>query len=363
MRQKDIEFPRNIITFLYPSKGCSLSGGLKVIGEYANRLARDGYRVHIVYAGSLFWRKKSLRLKLSNCIRYLQTWLGGYSCRRWFALDAQVKEHWAFSLNRRHVPKSDVYVATSPYTAMYLKEYMVNRQFYFIQGYENWGNVSDIQLRRTYHYPLQIIVISHGLQRIMEEENVACHRIPNGFDFDYFQIHTPIRQKEKYVVTMLYHEMKLKGCDTGFAALALVKQKYPQLCVNLFGMSKQPANLPGWYRYFQCPDKVTHNRIYNEAAIFIGTSNREGWGLTVGEAMICGQAVACTDNSGYREMAIDNETALLSPIQDAQALAANVIRLIEDDELRYRIAENGHRSIKKFRWDESYRQLRKLLCE
>ena len=77
--------------------------------------------------------------------------------------------------------------------------------------------------------------------------------------------------------------------------------------------------------------------------------------------MICGAAVACTDNKGYLEMAKDGETALVSPIKDSKALAENIIRLINDDELRYRIATNGNRFIQRFTWDESYAKLKRTL--
>lgn len=347
------------VSFLFPSRGNQLSGGLKVICEYANRLAADGHEVHIVYAGSLFWKDKRLRFKLSGCVRYIQALFSGYSCRNWFPLDSRVQEHWCLSLNYRHVPKTDVYVATSPYTAIYIQDYPIadTCKFYFIQGYENWGNVTDGMLRTTYHYPLQKIVISKWLKQIMDEANVRCELIPNGFDFNYFKMNIPIRNKNKYRVTMLNHFMERKGCRYGFKALEKVKRIYPQLRVNLFGTGLHPKNLPEWYDYYQSPDKETHNRIYNEAAIFLGTSSTEGWGLTVGEAMICGQAVVCTDNPGYREMAVDEETALLSPVKDSEGLAKNVIRLIENDELRYKIAENGHRYIQQFAWENSYKKL------
>ena len=351
------------ICFLYPSSGDLPSGGLKVVCEYANRLAADGCEVHIVYAGSLFWARKSLRFKLSGVVRYVQRLCKGYSCRKWFALDKRVKEHYAWSLNYRHVPKSDLYVCTSPYTAMYLNDYPIEpaQKYYFIQDYENWGDVTDEKLRATYHYPLQKIVISKWLERLMDEEKVACSVVPNGFDFDYFRMSVPIGQKDKFHFTMLNHFMARKGCKYGFEALERVKQKYPQLKVNLFGVQPRPEWLPEWYDYYQSPDKETHNRIYNESAIFLGTSIQEGWGLTIGEAMMCGCAVVCTDNSGYLEMAIDGVNALVSPIGDSDSLANNVIRLMEDDSLRCRIAENGNKHIRYFNIDSSYMQLKKAL--
>ena len=345
------------ITFIFPHPVDGPAGGYKVVYEYANRLVADGYRVNIVYSGSLFWMKKSLYFKLTNCVRYVERLIKGYSGRRWFALDKRVKEYFTLSLNYCHLPKSDIYVCTSPYTAMYVKDYPTDKKFYFIQDYENWGAVTDEILRSTYHYPLKKIVISNWLREIICKEGEKCEMIPNGFDFNYFRYTKPINTRDKFSVVMLYHEMERKGCKYGFEALELVKQRYPQLRVTLFGTPERPTDLPEWYEYYQRPDRDMHNRIYNEASIFLGTSNIEGWGLTVGEAMICGATVVCTDNKGYLEMARHEENALVSPVRDAQGLADNVMRLIVDDELRVRLATNAMEHIRQFTWDRAYKKL------
>lgn len=171
----------------------------------------------------------------------------------------------------------------------------------------------------------------------------------------------PIKDKDKFMVSMLNHYDKRKGCSTSFSALNIVKQRYPQLEVNIFGTPARPASLPEWYHYYQSPSKEEHLRINNESAIYIAASVDEGWGLTIGEAMLCGQAVACTDNRGFREMAQDGITALLSPVNDAEALANNIISLIEDDEKRYEIANNGMEFIKTLSIDNSYRLFKTAL--
>ncbi len=350
------------ISFIFPHPVSAPTGGYKVVYEYANRLAEDGHKVNIVYSGSLFWRKKSIYFKLTNCYRYLQTLIKGYGCRKWFELDKRVKEHLTFSLNYRHVPKSDIYVCTSPYTAMYVNNYPTDNKYYFIQGYENWGAVTDEKLRETYHYPLKKIVISKWLQDIIEkEEKEDCTLIYNGFNFDNFNCYIPIEHKNKYKVTMLYHTMEIKGARYGIEALKIAKKKKTQLTVNMFGTPQRPNNLPEWIKYYHLPDRNTLNRIYNEGAIFLGCSNIEGWGLPIGEAMICGAAVACTDNKGYLEMAKDGETALVSPIKDAHELANNIICLIDNDELRYKIAKSGKEFIQQFTWDKSYTKFKETL--
>ena len=349
------------ISFIFPHPVDGPTGGYKVVYEYANRLANDGHAVNIVYSGSLFWSKKSLYYKLTNCARYVQRLIKGYSCRGWFALDKRVKEHFTLSLNYRHVPKSDIYICTSPYTTMYVKEYPTDNKYYFIQGYENWGGMTHEELRATYHYPLRKIVVSDWLSNIMKEEACEHTVIKNGFDFNYFKLNCGIAERERFTIAMMYSDIALKGCKYGLEALQIVRKKFPETKIRLFGTGKCPDNIPCEYEYHRLPSMETLNNIYNGSAIFLATSNSEGWGLTIGEAMICGAAVVCTDNKGYLEMAKDGETALVSPIKDAQALAVNIIRLIEDDELRQRIAINGNKFIKQFSWDKSYRKLKGTL--
>lgn len=354
------------ITFLMPPFQYSPVGGFKVALEYANRLAADGYEVHVVYAdatkyrGAIPWKMK-WKLMLKHFL--FKFGIFHRSIRIWFPLDKRVKEHNVYKLDFRFVPRTDLYVCTAVDTAPYLNQYPIDcsRKFYFIQGYENWGR-TDKEVRETYHYGMTNIVVSSWLRNILEkEEYLTCHIVPNGFDLTAYYLTIPIKSKSKYQVSMLYHWSKIKGCATSFAALNIVKRKYPQLQVNIFGTPARPDSLPDWYHYCQSPSQEEHLRINNESAIYVAASIDEGWGLTIGEAMLCGQAVACTDNRGFREMAKDGETALLSPVNDIEALAANIINLIENDEMRYEIAQNGMEFIKHLSIDNSYQLFKQAL--
>ena len=357
------------VIFLFASLGKNPVGGFKVVYEYANRLAKDGYNVGIIYPAYCDRIGQSRMTEFlrvcKGVLRFLLNRLSkGYSCHDWFKLDNRVKEYWVWSLSEKYVPKADIYVATSINTSVYLNKYIRidnSHKYYFIQGFEDWTGLSKEQVIQTYHYPLSKIVIAHWLEDIVHKAGEKCTLISNGFDFEYFKNMIAIKDRDRLKICMLYHSIKSKGCADGFRALDIVKQKFPSLQVNIFGVPPRPKDLPDWYHYYQTPDKETHNRLYNESAIFIGTSWSEGWGLTVGEAMICGCAVACTNNLGYLEMAKDNMTALVSPVRDAQALAVNIIRLIEDDQLRYRIANAGNEFIHSFTWVNSYEKFKKCL--
>lgn len=355
------------VTFLLPGIANRPIGGYKVVYEYANRLVEDGFDVKVVYPAYIYVEQKtcivSILKAIKACLRFLYCSITKmHSCKGWFNLDKRVKECLRPTLNEIWCPKSDVFVATSVRTAFYLNRYeKTDSRFYLIQHYEAWHGITDERLIETYKYPFKRIVISNWLYEIVSKYDSNCQLIPNGFDFDFFKRTVKMEERDKYNVAMLYHVQELKGCDDGFKALDVVKNVYPELKVSLFGVYPAPEGLPDWITYYRQPDKETFNNIYNSAAIFIGTSWSEGWGLTVGEAMICGCAVACTDNNGYKEMAIDGKTALLSPIKEPMALAENIIKLIEDDVLRTKIAEQGHEYIKKFTWDVSYNELKSFL--
>ena len=353
------------ITFLLPSPAKLPAGGYKIILEYANLLVLDGFKVNIVDAGSLFFNKKSAWHKFTGSMRYFQKQLQGFSSKQWFNLHSKVKEVLSLSLNFRHVPKSDIYVASTPITAMYLNDYPIpsKQKFYFIQGYENWGGISDEDLRKTYRFDMNKIAVSHWLCDIIKQENTKCHIVPNGFDFKTFYYKTPINERPSHNVAIVYSPIACKGFRYGWEALLKVKNKVPELSVEMFGTNPPPQNLPQWIHYYKCPDKDTINNIYNNAAVFVASSIQEGWGLTVGEAMICGAAIACTDNPGYLEMATDGETALVSPISDSERLASNIYKLITDYNLREQIARNGNMHIQNFTIETSYQKLKKIFTE
>lgn len=353
------------IVFLLPSPAQGPTGGYKVVMEHASRMVAEGHKVTVCYAGSIFYRQKPLRFKVSGVIRYLQNFVRGFSYGKWMTINPKIHERLVFSLNYCHVPRNaDRYIATSPYTAWYLDRYPVDieHKFYFIQGKEDWGSGLRAILDDTYHMALNKIVIASWLRDMLrfqyaEDSKIVC----NGFDFNYFRLNVPVEQRPTPIVSMLWHDMSLKDCQLGWTALQKVRAAVPALKVRMFGVPERPDFMPEWVEYSRCPSREEHNEIYNSSKVFIATSRTEGWGLTVGEAMICGAAVACTDCGGFKEMATDGKTALISPIGDADALATNVIRLLEDDDLRVRLARNACENIRRFTWNDSYQAMKAAL--
>ena len=101
------------------------------------------------------------------------------------------------------------------------------------------------------------------------------------------------------------------------------------------------------------------------SAVHVVASWEEGFGLTGAEAIACGAALASTDTKGSRDYAIDGFTALVSAPRDPAALADNVLRLLEDVQLRSRLVAAGQRHLRAAMppWSETARRMAWALLE
>lgn len=351
------------VTFVLPDSGNKPVGGYKVVYEYSKKMSADGHRVTIVYSASI-----SVPRDIPSFVRSLKSWLKKalkpalWKCDSWYALPPVIRQRLAFTMSSSFVPDADAVFATSWETAEFVARYPESKgkKFYLIQHFEDWSGDRE-RVLRTWKLPLAKIVIAPWLQKIADEMGEKSYLVENGFDFGYFTLDVPIASKDRHSVCMLYHTLAWKGSADGIEALKIVKESEPDLRATFFGVPERPEGLPEWIAYYMTPDRDTHNRIYNEAAIFVGPSLTEGFGLTPAEAMQCGCAVACTDNGGYAVFATHGETALVSPVSNPSALAGNVLALIRDDGLRMRIAERGHEAIQRFTWDAAYEKLRAVM--
>ena len=160
--------------------------------------------------------------------------------------------------------------------------------------------------------------------------------------------------RESHSVAMLYHNGEHKGSKYGFAAISLLKEKYPDMKAYLFGAPERPAKLPSWIKYIHNISQQDLCKLYNKVEVYMYPSIQEGLGLTCIESMACGCALAVSDYQGASEFAFHEKTALVSPVRDSKAMAINIARFFEDETLRNNLAENGGKYVHEhFNWDKS----------
>ena len=353
---------KNSVLFLFPCAPFRPIGGLKVVCEYANRLAEAGYKTTIAYSITppKPYDVTNTGAAKALCKHMVKLLFNLYTSQSWFNLDSRVEEIAVWNFEQKRVPKSDIYVATGVRTAYYLDKYvteeMRQKKFYLIQDFENWG-CPDSFVSDSYKLNLRKFVIAPWLLEKVKDAGSDAVLLYNGFDKRDFFVTNPAEQRKDATVALLYHTEDRKRLCDALAALRLVKEKVPELKVSLFGHYKKPKDLPDWCAYFRNPDIKTHRKLLNDSAIFITASRTEGFALPPAEAMLCGCAVCGTDIPGLFYLK-NGETALTSPVYGAEALAKNIITLIQNKELRLRLSKAGTAYIGRFDWNVSFKILR-----
>lgn len=352
------------ISFVLPGYPWKPSGGYRVVYEYANHLVARGHEVTVVHSRRLpNWSPPSP----PNLYRWLRRKAGQLRNTvltpkvTWQPIDHRVRMLYVPEPTPRYVPDADAVFATWWATAELVAEYPSSKgvTLYLIQSYEIWGGPKE-RVDVTWRMPLKKVVIAKWLHEkgltlgVPKEEMI---HIPNGINHKIFRLISPI-QNCPPKVAMMYSNSNWKGGADGIKALELSRSEFPKLQAVLFGVGAKPRHLPQWIEYVQNPpQEQLVKEIYNRCSIYLCPSWTEGWHLPPAEAMACGCAVVSTDIGGVQDYAVHEETALLSPPKDPGALADNLVRLLEDEAMRIKLAKEGHRRIQQFRWEKSAEML------
>jgi len=352
------------ITFVLP--GWSIDkpvGGFKVVYEYANRLSERGHAIKVVHPLLLFPDEARLKQKIKKSVLQIAKHLLGRNKVKWFSVSSWVSILIVSSLKEENIPEGDVIIATAWQTAEWVSQYGRDKgeKFYLIQGYEIWSG-SEERVKATWKMPLKKIVIARWLaEKAKEIGVVVVAYIPNGLDFKQFQITCPIEKRNPRRIGMLYHKHAWKGSKDGIEALKIVRDEFPDVETVLFSVYTAEMNVPAWVEFCKNPSSTQIVEIYNSCSIFVHPSWSEGWSLPPAEAMACGCAVVSTECGGIREYAEHEVNALLCPIKDPPALAQNLLRLLQDDDVRVRLAKAGYEHIQKFTWTKAVTRFEEVL--
>jgi glycosyltransferase involved in cell wall biosynthesis len=332
-------------------------GGLKIMYEYANRLAEKGHTIRIMHFRKRFQRYSSFMYPIARTLKEIENALFG----RWFKFNKKCKLAYIRYVNDDTMPDADVVIYTWWSLGFFVEKLSPSKgvKINLIQDYETWTGGTD-ELHRSYDLPnVHNIVIAGYLKKIVSQyTNKPAFLLNNAIDTAVFKVMTPIAVRDPKTVCMLYHEEPRKGTVYGLQALELIQKEIPGFKAILFGVYKKPAQLPSCVEYHRKPKNLS--ALYNCAAIYFTNSLQEGWALPPAEGMACGCALVCTDIGGHHSYANHGNAILVAP-ECPEEMASAVIDLIKNDEKRTRLAEEGNRSIQQFSWEYAVNQLEKYI--
>lgn len=331
-----------------PFKARRPAGGFRVMYEYANRLSDLGYRVHITYPIKTRYMEYRLPYLLRLCLSYIE----GFRTNRWFDFRSDISMSYAKSVEDKYIQDADVVIATWWTTVLEVGSLSPSKgkKINLIQGYENWTGRED-ELYSSYNIPTttNVVVASYIETIVKQHTNNRVVLIPNAIDKERYRIIIPVEDRESATICMMYSIQEIKGSNYGLEAVKKIKDVYPSLKVELFGVCPQPDGLPDWIRFYRDPNDI--NALYNGNAIFVSNSFTEGMALTPMEAMFCGCACILTDIDGHSEYAKDNETALLYKVKNVDQLVDKIVFLLDNITQRITLAQRGNAFIQQFSWD------------
>ncbi|MEW6509320.1 MAG: glycosyltransferase family 4 protein [Bacteroidota bacterium] len=155
---------------------------------------------------------------------------------------------------------------------------------------------------------------------------------------------------------------RYKSVDTLLHALPAVLTRVPDLKIVIAGEGDDRPRLESMAQARGIASAIQFTGYLSEKAkvnllqrmwFKVATSSKEGWGLTIIEANACGTPAIASDVPGLRDAVKDNETGLLYPYGDADALTARMLLLLQDGELRDRLSANAMRWAKEFDWENA----------
>jgi glycosyltransferase involved in cell wall biosynthesis len=357
-------------TFVVPGYAREPVGGIRVVYLYANGLAALGHDITVVHVAR-FRRWPSVSAGRPRVqARELAAGVRDSVIRRpesvpWQEIDPAVELRYVHTVNSRTVPDGDAIVATAWQTADPVSRLGADkgRGCYLIQHHETWSGRGE-HVDETWRLPLRKVFIAPWLFARANEMGLDdVHRVPGAIDTVKFHVARSIADRPRRVA-MLWSEWAWKGGSDGVAALEAAKRDVRDLRAVLFGAGPRPAELPSWIDYAANPAQSTLvHEIYNGSSVYLCPSHAEGWHLPPAEAMACGCAVVSTDIDGVRDYAVHNANSLLSPVRDPDALAANLVSILENDDERVRLAINAHQSIQRFQWADTTRALEAVIFD
>jgi glycosyltransferase involved in cell wall biosynthesis len=202
------------------------------------------------------------------------------------------------------------------------------------------------------------IAASEAIKGILVQDGIPkdrIHVVHDGIDVEKIAHRPPIDLHAEYylphgvpVIVNVGALVGHKGQKYLIDAMPLVLREVHDAHLIIFGEGELRAPLEKQIKHLNVGKRVLLPgfredvlSLMKTADLFVMSSVTEGLGSAVLDAMAMGHAVVGTRAGGIPEAVIPNETGLLVDTADAKALAAAMVKLLKDDQLRKQFGQAG----------------------
>jgi glycosyltransferase involved in cell wall biosynthesis len=206
-------------------------------------------------------------------------------------------------------------------------------------------------------------VLNLGLYRV---ERTAV--VEPGLDREYLSMPFIPKKEERVAFTGTWTARK--GVSNLSAVMTRVLRQNQNLYFDIYGTGRAQdtvlADFPAEIHHRIVVYPPLSNQEMAEglarAQVFFFPSQYEGFGIVLSEAMACSCAVVTTP-TGFGADLHHRQEALLCDFNDVDAMAQAVLQLLQDEELRLKIARGGWERVRSLNWEANIKKLEATYCQ
>ena len=202
--------------------------------------------------------------------------------------------------------------------------------------------------------------------------------VPNGVDLNNLKSkisNLKNADKNSKVIITTSRLVRKNGIDTLIKAMAelRVQHRMSNIKLQILGDGPDEKKLKDLAKELKVDDIVQFlghiepEYVYEYltvADIFVRPSRSEGLGSSFLEAMGAGLPIIGTKMGGIPDFLKDGETGLFCKVDDPKDLAEKIKKLMMDEDLARRIAENGRRLVlEKYDWNDIAQRMEEIFAK
>jgi glycosyltransferase involved in cell wall biosynthesis len=211
----------------------------------------------------------------------------------------------------------------------------------------------------------RIVCVSSTVQEYAIQQNprIPANKyevIPNGVDVGRYHPRSNREDtlarfgvsSEKLVIGSVSRLVQMKRTRDLVAAAPKILRKYPNTHFLIVGDGPAAIGLTNRVEELDLQESFTFTgtvadteNIYPALDVFAQTSEREGFGLSLAEAMACGTAVIASNTGAVPELVRPGHNGLLYEVGDVEALTKGICSLLADPKKRERFGVQANHDI------------------
>jgi phosphatidylinositol alpha-mannosyltransferase len=182
--------------------------------------------------------------------------------------------------------------------------------------------------------------------------------IPNGIDVETFRPDVPRPPEidpDVPAILFLGRFDPRNGLDTLIDAFGRVRGRTRECQLVVVGdgpLRKHYHRHAGGNPDIKFVGAVLEGRpsYYAHSAVYACPTTKASFGITLLESMACATPIVCSDICGFRDVVAHEREALMIPCGDRDALADSLVRVLDDDALRFRLGSTGRERAMAYSW-------------